>query len=714
MELTIDQALQQGVEAHKAGRVQEADRLYTAILKAQPKHPDTNHNMGVLAVGVGKVQEGLPFFKTALETNPNTAQFWLSYIDALIKLERLADAKSVLDQAKEKGAKGDGFVELEERLNEATGEPSKTVARDKKTEQVQPNILDSLKMDKAIKLAKKKAKEGDTEEVKRIYQDILTKFPKNKRAIDGLKGLAGRPVGKASKVQDPPQDQLQSLIDLYSQQQLQQALKQAKTLVQQFPKSPVLFNIQGAILKGVGRLDLSVEAYNRALAIKPDYAEAYYSMGNVLKEQGKLEEAIEAYNKALAIKPDYAKAFYNIGVTLQEQGKLEEAIGAYNKALAIKPDYAKAYYNMGVTLQEQGKLEEAIEAYNKALAIKPDHAEAYSNMGVTLLVQGKLEEAVEAYNKALAIKPDYAEVIENSLDLAVQLLPSIAKYGYDLNNNYAQMKPEVVLRPKYQVQHLIKTFLEENFSMANSHNNNFKACDLKLLGMLKPKDKLFCSAYSNFIGKLLDANWEEEPDSENKVYHLGESHCLSYAHRNIIIDGANFRIAPRITFGAKAFHFSRIKDDIFKAITEVNFLSLPKSSKVFISFGEIDCRPNEGFISAATKLDKPLEELIDQTTEGYVQWFLDQNAGQRHHLYFINVPAPVYNKEHSADLNSKVARTVALFNTALKKYSLQNDFDMVDVFQFTVGKDGFSNDLFHVDRVHLGAKALPEIEQQLN
>ena len=47
-------------------------------------------------------------------------------------------------------------------------------------------------------------------------------------------------------------------------------------------------------------------------------------------------------------------------------------------------------------------------------------------------------------------------------------------------------------------------------------------------------------------------------------------------------------------------------------------------------------------------------------------------------------------------------------------HASQHDFDMVDVFQFTVGKDGFSNDLFHVDRVHLGAKALPEIEQQLS
>ena len=99
-------------------------------------------------------------------------------------------------------------------------------------------------------------------------------------------------------------------------------------------------------------------------------------MGVTLQDQGKLEEAIEAYNKALAIKPDYAEAHSNMGVTLKDQGKLEEAIEAYNKALFIKPDYAEAYNNMGNALKDQGKLEEAIEAYNKALVIKPDYESA--------------------------------------------------------------------------------------------------------------------------------------------------------------------------------------------------------------------------------------------------------------------------------------------------------------------------------------------------
>ena len=68
--------------------------------------------MGVLAVGVGKVETALPFFKTAIEANPKIEQFWLSYIDALIKLDRMADAKAVVAQAKRAGMKGDKFDEL--------------------------------------------------------------------------------------------------------------------------------------------------------------------------------------------------------------------------------------------------------------------------------------------------------------------------------------------------------------------------------------------------------------------------------------------------------------------------------------------------------------------------------------------------------------------------------------------------------------------------
>ena len=243
MELSLDQALRKGVEAHRAGRAQEADRYYTAILKANPKHPDANHNMGVLAVGIGKVEQALPFFKIALEANSSIAQFWLSYIDTLIKLDRLADAKVVFDQAKSKGAKGDGFDQVEKLLVSS--------------------------------------------------------------------------VSKNSNVREPSQEQFQSLVNLYTKAQYQEALNKGSKLLEQFPNSINLHNIIGAVNKGLGKLDEAIAAYNKALAIKPDYADAYNNLGSTLKDQGKLDEAIEAYTKAISINPDNAEAYNNLGIALK-------------------------------------------------------------------------------------------------------------------------------------------------------------------------------------------------------------------------------------------------------------------------------------------------------------------------------------------------------------------------------------------------------------
>ena len=400
--LTINHALQQAIDAHKAGKSQEAHRLYAAILKVQPKHPDANHNTGLLTVGFGKIELALPFFKTALEANPSNAQFWYSHIVALIKLERLIDAKVLLDQAKNKGIKGADFDQLEQRLNDVSKalgtKPDYEVAY-----KIGIALQDQGKLEEAIEAYNKALT------IKPDYADayynmgtVLQHQNKLEEAIEAYnKALAIKPddAGAYNNMGTALKDQgkLEEAIEAYNKAL---AIK---------PDDAVAYNNMGIVHKKQNNLEEAIEAYNKALAIKPDDAVAYYNMGIALKEQNKLEEAIEAYNKALAIKPDYAEAYNNMGIALKDQGKLEEAIGAYNKALAFKPDYAEAYNNMGIALKDQGKLEEAIEAYSKALTIKPDDADAYYNMGIALQQQKKLEEAIEAYNKALAIKPDHLD-----------------------------------------------------------------------------------------------------------------------------------------------------------------------------------------------------------------------------------------------------------------------------------------------------------------
>ena len=75
MELSIEDTLNNGIEAHKAGQIQKADNLYTNILNSNPMHPDANHNKGVLMASNGKEEEALPFFEKALNTQIRSRSF---------------------------------------------------------------------------------------------------------------------------------------------------------------------------------------------------------------------------------------------------------------------------------------------------------------------------------------------------------------------------------------------------------------------------------------------------------------------------------------------------------------------------------------------------------------------------------------------------------------------------------------------------------------
>ena len=424
MELTTDQALQQGVAAHKEGKLQDAERLYRAILKSQPNHPDANHNLGLLAVAVDKPIEAIPLFKLALETNPQIEQFWLSYIGALITLERFDEAKLVLVEGEKSGVSAEKLDALNQRLQGSI-----------------PN--------------------------------------------DTNKTAKGRTLTEERKAQDssssttPPQDQLNHLLVHYQANRWEEAEELAILLTQQFPDHPFAWKVLGAVLQqtgrvnesllpmqesadlspqdaeahsnlGVtlqelGRLDDAEASFRKAIALKPDYAAAHSNLGVTLKELGRLDDSEASFKEAIALEPDFVEAHYNLGNTLKELGRLDDAEASYKEAIALKPDYAEAHYNLGVTLQELGKLDDAEASYRKALALKPDHIEAHSNLGVSLQELGRLDDAEASYRKALALKPDYAEA-HNNLGVTLKELGRLA----DAEASYREA---ITLKPGYAEAH---------------------------------------------------------------------------------------------------------------------------------------------------------------------------------------------------------------------------------------------------------------------
>ena len=88
----------------------------------------------------------------------------------------------------------------------------------------------------------------------------------------------------------------------------------------------------GLILAGEGREELAVNSFKKALAIKPDWAEAYSLLGSALSRAGNYAEAEQALRKAVTLKPDYAEGWFYLGQFLKEKGKEAEAQEAFRKA----------------------------------------------------------------------------------------------------------------------------------------------------------------------------------------------------------------------------------------------------------------------------------------------------------------------------------------------------------------------------------------------
>jgi tetratricopeptide (TPR) repeat protein len=380
MELTIEQELQQGVTAHNAGNLQEAERVYQSILQRQPKHPDANHNLGLIAISVNQIEAALLLFKTALDVNPNIENFWMVYIDALVKNNQLKDAKKAIKNAKKKG--------FDAKKLQAVLSQSKDVTDTKVPSQAQVNTL------------REHYQNGRFGDAEKLAISVTHEFPQHQFSWKVLGAVLGA-TGRNSEAVDANQ-----------------------TAVALSPQDAAAHSNLGISFHELGRLEEALTSYTQAIALKPDYAQAHSNLGVTLQELRRLDEAEASYTQAIALKPDYAQAHYNLGITLQELGRLDEALASYTQAIVLKPDYALAHYNLGNTLKELGRLKEAEASYKQAIALKPDYAEAHSNLGETLQKLGRLDEAEASYTQAIALKPDFVEARMNLNSVASSVVPA--------------------------------------------------------------------------------------------------------------------------------------------------------------------------------------------------------------------------------------------------------------------------------------------------
>ena len=480
MELTIDQALKEGVAAQKEGKLQDAERLYRAILQSQPGHPDANHNLGVIASSAGKSDDALRLFKAALESNPRIEQFWLSYVAALVRADQFKLAKQAIKKAKRYRISGKKLKPLLSR--------SKIIAgREAPPREQLEALLEHYQS-------------GRFAEAEQVARLVIKNFPANRLSWN----LLGSILGQAGRFSE--------------------AINANKEAVTLFPEDPQAHYNLGITLKEMGRLTESEASFKQALVLKPDYARAHNNLSVTLQELGKLEAAEASCKQAISIEKGFAEAHYNLGITLRSLGKLDESEASFKMAIALKPEYAAAYSNLGNILLGLGKLQEAEESCKRAIAITPGLAEAHVNLGNTLEDLGRWKEAEASFQQAIALRFDFAEAhfhLGNTRQQLESLEAAVASY-----------QQAITLKPDFIDAHVnLGNVLQKlgRFEMAESTYKQVLA--------LKPD---FAEGYNN-LGNALQklGKFEEAESSYKKAISLKPNYPGAYS--NLLFLNASMR-----------------------------------------------------------------------------------------------------------------------------------------------------------------------------
>ncbi len=384
--LPIDQTLRQAIAFHRAGQLQDAERLYRAILLAQPKHPEANHKLGILAMQMKQATAGLSHLMAALEADPARGQYWLSYIDALIQAEQMDAAREVLGIIKQRGLQGEEVDALAARLAGGAPVAEHTHAERRQTSNEAPPVAPATPQDNRKK---------------------------------------------------PDAQEINTLVSQFNQGRFSEAASLAQAMTARFPLLGLGWKVLGAAFMQMGRSADALAPMQKAAALSPHDPDVHNNLGAILQDFGRFNEAESCIRQALQIKPDFTEAYNNLGNALKGLNRLDEAEACYRRALQVNPNYGEAHYNLGITLHDSGRLDEAEASYRQALKFIPDNAAAHSNLGNTLKELGRLDEAEASCRRALEINPDFAAAqgILNDIFRKKGLLPDyLAPEVFDFAN----------------------------------------------------------------------------------------------------------------------------------------------------------------------------------------------------------------------------------------------------------------------------------------
>ncbi|MBF0183975.1 MAG: tetratricopeptide repeat protein [Magnetococcales bacterium] len=343
--------IQQALQQHQSGALENAERLYRQALQRQANHADALHLLGFLLYQQGQPEQALTLIRKAIAADGKQPLFYNNLATVLRQSGDVSAAEQALQQAL--AIQPDHAVALcslaelrhqQQRRHEAISLYRQAIA-------CQPTLSEAIS-----NLGNLLQEEGELSEAIACYQQALTMQPASYDACNNM-GLARQ-----------------------AQNQLAEAeacFRRALAIKADFPAA---LNNLGNLLQLLHRQEEAIACYQQALAIDAQFHPALGNLGNVLRDQGRLEESLTALQEAVRLNPLLYEGHCNLGTTLVRAGRMAEAMDCFRRALEINPDFHLARSNLGFALQDQGDLPASIHCYRQVIAQQPDHLAAYGSL----------------------------------------------------------------------------------------------------------------------------------------------------------------------------------------------------------------------------------------------------------------------------------------------------------------------------------------------
>ncbi|MBL8827402.1 MAG: tetratricopeptide repeat protein [Planctomycetaceae bacterium] len=403
--MNLAQQLQLALEHHQAGRLAEAEGLYSRVIDAAPHSVDAWKLLGVVVCQRGDFRHAIECLRRSVElSNRRDVSALTNLAEVYRRAGWLVEARSVLREALQVDANLPETWNNLGTIHKSTGDLDAAEAAYRKAIAIAPAFVEA-------------------------WNNLGTTLHLRGRFHEAEQCLL--------RVSLDPRFQADVLFNLglvkRSAGQLDEAARYFDQLVSLHPARDDGWFMLGLVRYAQGRFDLAEPCLRRAVALRPDRADALNNLGLVRHLQGQHVEAVEWFRRALAVRPDDPETHNNLGAVLNDLGQTDAAQQHFLTALRHRPDFAEAHNNLGLLcLRQLGDFAQAERHLEFAIQCRPNYAEAYDHLGVLRLRQGRLTAARQLYEQALIINPASAETHNNlgNLLLAMGDAPE-ARVQYD-------------------------------------------------------------------------------------------------------------------------------------------------------------------------------------------------------------------------------------------------------------------------------------------